>query len=322
MIMSFERRTLTAAAALLVVLGGSPLARAASPEDRAGAAQHLKQAQELKKQGQLAEACRQLEEAEHLDPKLPTLLELADCTEQLGKLVEAQALWASARDRAKQTEKPQSRARAEERLAALDKRVPRLTLRLDSEAGSVEVRRDDAPIDPASLGTAVPLNPGDHVIVVKAAGHDDAKYDVKLAEADDQSLSIAAGPVTAAPPPPPPPPPKVAPAPQRVEVATSSWSGQRTLALIVGATGVVSAGVGAPLWFIGYRDGNSLGATADQQLLAGQILVIGGGALLVTGAILFATAPTGIAPAQARRTLAPTFAISRNGTVLGAAGEF
>lgn len=322
--MSFKRvtpRGFTAAAALVSVLAVGSAASAGPAEDRAAARQHYTQAQEAKKAGQLAEACGHLEQVEKLDPKLPTLIELAECTEQLGKVIEAQAYWAAARDRAKQTEKPQSRAKAEERLAAVEKRVARLTL-ANAPAGA-QVFRDDVALDPATLGSPLPMNPGDHVIVVKLAGHDDAQYAVKLGEGDNQTLAIPAGPATkvAAPPPPPPPPPKpVAPPPP--PEASSNGSGQRTAGLVLGGAGLVSAGIGAPLWFVGYRDGNSLGPTADQQLLAGQILVIGGGVLFVTGAVLFIAAPSGEAPARARLPITPTVLVGRNATYVGAAGEF
>lgn len=321
-----QLRWLACHTTLLVGLFSNALvAQAATPEDRAAAKQHLTQAQEAKKAGQLAEACGHLEEVERLDPKLPTLLELADCTEQLGKLVEARAHWAAARDRAKQLEKPQSRARAEERLAAVEKRVAHLTLQLAANTpAEAQVLRDDVALEPATLASAQALNPGDHVVVVKLAGHDDAKYDVKLAEGDNQTLTIAPGPATAPPPAPPPPPPQVVAPPPKLAVDSSSLagSGQRTVGLITGGVGLVSIGIGAPLWFVGYRDGNSLGPTADQQLLAGQILVIGGGALLATGAVLFFTAPSGSSSDRASVPVVPTLAIGSSTAVVGAAGAF
>ncbi len=317
-------RVLTAVAALTFVLSGARFSAAATAEERAAAKEHLSRAQEAKKAGQLAEACQHLEEVERLDPKLPTLMELADCTEQQGLLVEAQAWWAAARDRARQTEKPQSRARAEERLAAVEKRVAHLTLQLAAEAPpEAQVLRDGVVVDAASLAAAQPLNPGDHVVVVKLAGHEDAQYDVKLAEGDHQTLTLAPGPATPPPPaPPPPPPPVIAPPPKvPVDSSSGSWSGQRTLGLVTGGVGLVSVGIGAPLWFVGYRDGNSLGPTADQQLLAGQILVIGGSALVVTGAVLFFTAPSGAAP-RANFPVLPTVAVGSGTAVVGAAGSF
>jgi hypothetical protein len=325
---SFNRatpRALTAVAVLFAALAATPAARAASAEDRAAARDHLTQAQDLKKQGQLADALVHFLEVERLDPKLPTLIELAECEEQLGKLVEAQAHWAAARDRAAHDEKPQSKAKAEQRFAAVEKRVPHLTLQLasDTPAGA-QVFRDDALLEPASLGTAVPTNPGDHVVLVKVAGHDDAKYAVKLADADNQTLPIAAGPVTAsAAPPPPPPPPKVVVQPTlNTDNVSSSGSGQRTTGLILGAVGIVGVGAGTYLWNDGWRNSNMLGPSADRNLLLGQISVIGGGVLLVTGVVLFATAPSREAPKSARLPIAPTLTVGRNATVLGAAGEF
>jgi hypothetical protein len=316
-------RGVAAVAVLLAVLAATSAARAGSAEDRTAAREQLTQAQNLKKQGQLADALSHYEESERLEPKLSTLLELADCAEQLGELVEAQGYWAAARDMAKHDEKPQSKARAEQRLAGLEQRLPHLTLLLAADTpADAQVYRDDARLEPAELGVAAPANPGDHSVLVKVAGHDDATYAVKLAEGDNQTLSIAVGRATA-PSAPPPAPKVVAPPPKpEVQVSTSSGSGQRAVGIILGAGGIVGAGVGGVLWSVGYHNGNSLGPTADEQLLTGQILVISGGALLVTGIVLFATAPSGEAAKVARLSITPTLTVGRGATVLGAAGAF
>jgi hypothetical protein len=333
--MSFERATrrgLTAAALLIAVLAGTSVASAAPPDDRAAARQHWNQAEELKKKGKLAEACQHLEEVERLDPKLPTLMELAECNERLGKLVEAQAQWALARDRAKHDEKPQSKARAETRLAAVEKRVAHLTLQLAAGApAGAQVLRDDVAVEPASLASALPMNPGDHVIVVKLAGHDDAKYAVKLAPGDNQTLAIAAGPVAGAqtassPSPPPPPPTPVAPpsalAPPvvaqptkpDVQPSTGWWSGQRTAGVIFGSVGVAAIGLGSALCVTSKSD--------DQGLVLGAISLASGGVLFVSGAVLLVSAPSDEAPQHARITVTPTLLVARSATLLGAAGEF
>lgn len=336
--MPFERATrrgVAAAAVLVAALAGTP-ARAASPENRAAAQKHLSQAQELKKQRQLAAACQHLEEAERLDPKLPTLIELAECSEQLGKLVEAQAQWALARDRAKRDEKPQSRARAESRLAAVEKRVAHLTLQLAPNApAGTQVLRDDVPLEPASLTSALPLNPGEHVIVVKLAGHDDAKYAVKLGDGDTQSLLIAPGPATAArgslPAPAPAAPlpslapPGVAPSSPPLPAAppaTGWWTGPRTTGAILGAAGLVGIGAGTALCVVGNADAKSRGSKVDSRLAGGLISVASGSVLLVTAVVLFVSAPSDEAAQQARISVTPTLLVGRSGTVLGAVGEF
>lgn len=319
------RRSLTATAVLFAALGVTSAALAVPEQDRKAARQELTQAQELRKQGQLADALAHFGESQRLDPKLTTLMELADCEEQLGKLIEAHAHFAEARDKAARDELPQSKAKAELRRAAVEKRLAHLTLQLAAEMpANAQVFSNDVPLDAASLGTALTTNPGDHVIVVKVPEHEDAKYSVKLADGDNQTLPIAAGPPIAKPAPPPPPPPKVAAAPKvsTADVSTSSGSTRRTLGIVAGSVGLAGIGVGSALWYVGWRDSNSIGPTADQQLLVGQISVIGGGALLVTGIVLFATAPSGEASKDTGFRVTPTLSVGGNATVLGAAGQF
>ena len=323
-------------ALLAAVLTAGSVAGAASPEDRAAARRHWSQAEKLKKRGQLAEACRELEQVERLDPKLPTLIELAECTEQLGKVVEAQALWALARDRAKRDEKPQSKAKAEARLLAMQKRVAHLTLQLAANApAGVQVLSDDAALDAASLGSPVPMNPGEHLIVVKAAGHDDAKYPVKLGDGDKQTLSIATGPAAALPAPPPAAPVAavvpVAPlappgaaaatsataaAPQDAATPTGWWSEQRTAGVIFGSAGIVALGAGSALCI------SAKGDVSDRRLTGGAISLAAGGVLLLSGVVLMVSAPGHDAPQQGRLSMTPTFSLGRDAAVLGAAGQF
>jgi hypothetical protein len=323
---------------LLALLSGTAAAHAASAADKAAARQHAKQAEELKKQGQLAEACKHWEEVERLDPKLPTIIELAECNEQAGNLVAAQAQWSVARDRAKHDEKPQSRAKAEAHLAAVQKRVAHLTLQLAPAAGA-QVLSDDVALDPASLGSALPMNPGDHVIVVKLVGHDDAKYAVKLAPGDSQTLAIAAGrpasaasvgpapgplPVAAAPSAPPAsaPPAATTAAPTEAPPApTGWWSTAHTAGVILGAVGLAAVGGGTALCVGASKDDSKLSSSAHQRLALGGISIAGGGVLLISGIALL-TSSSSDAAQHAQQTLAPTLLLARGATVIGAAGEF
>jgi hypothetical protein len=337
--MAGERATrsgFVAAAVLVVLLGNTSAVRGATPEERASARQHSSRADELKKQGKLAEACAELREVERLDSKLPTLLELAECTESLGQLLEAQAHWARARDRAKHDEKPQSRARAESRLAAVQKRVPQLTLQLAASfpAGAA-LLVDDVAIEPASLSSALPLNLGDHVILVKVGGHDDAKYSVKLGEGDNQTLLVAPGPVTgshaariAAPAPTPTPTlatpglapalaPAGAPTLAEAQPATGWWTGPRKAGVIFGSLGLVAIGAGSAL----VASGDS-GGHVDQTETWGGISIVTGGALFISGLVLLASAPRDEAAPHARVRVAPTLVVTQNATLLGAIGKF
>lgn len=331
------RCEVSAAAAAVALLLGTSAGHGATPEARASAKQHLARSEELKKQGKQADACAELAEVERLDPKLPTALELAECTESLGKLVEAEALWAAARDRAKRDEKPQSRARAESRLAAVQKRVAHLTLQLAPNAPpGAQVSFDDVALDAAALNSAMPVNPGDHVVVVKLAGHDDAKYAVKLGDGESQSLPIAPGPAggakaaAAAPSPAPP----VAPAlPTKVTVDASAaapptppvgwWSAPRKVGVISGLVGLAAIGGGAALCVTASGDAGRV----DPAMTLGGVSIVTGSVLFVSGLVLLASSPRDEAPQQARLRVAPTLEVARSGSdrdrvLVGAVGEF
>lgn len=313
-------RCLGAVGISCAVFALAPGALAITDKERWAAHQELTQAQDLKKQGNLAEALTHYEESVKLDPKLTSLVEIAELEEQMGKLPEAKAHWAAARDKAGQVGAANTKQRAEERLAALEKRTPHLTLQLAADAPKdAQVFRDGQAVDAASLNAPLALAPGDHVIVVKAAGHQDATFPIKLADGDNQTVPINAGAVTAAAAPPPPPPQPVAPPPPPPQEQASAGSPRRGLGVMVGAVGVVGLGVGIPLWYLGWRDSNSIGPTADRNLLTGQICTIGGGVLLVTGAVLFLTAPS---PTNTGLRVAPTLAVAPNTTVVGAVGTF
>jgi hypothetical protein len=309
-----KRRGLAAVAVLVAALAGALSASAAPADDR----------------------CQHLAEGEPREQKLPTLIALAECSEQVGDLVAAEAQWSLARDRAKHDEKPQSKARAEARLAAVQKRLAHLTLQLADDAAGAQVLRDDVRLEPASLAAALPMNPGDHVILVKLAGHDDAKYAVKLADGDNQTLALAAGPATGARVAPAPPPPAALPAPSAplassaagaaTEAAapprTGWWSPPRTMAVILGSAGIVGVGAGGALCVVGGKNANKRHSNVDLYSSLGAVSAASGGVMLVTALVLLASAPSDEVAQHAGVSLTPTLMVGRAATVLGATGEF
>jgi hypothetical protein len=246
--------------------------------------------------------------------------------------VEAERYWSSARDRARHDEKPQSRARAETRLASVQKRIAHLTLQLGAGASGAQVLCDGAPLDPASLASALPMNPGDHVIVVKLAGHDDAKYAVKLLDSDSQTLLIAPGPAltaepSAAPPSPPAAAPVVAPkvappAQPRVQAEKTWWTGERTAGLVLGSIGLAAVGTGTAVCISANRDAKAHSFSSNGRFALGGISIASGSVLLVSGLVLLAGGSSDEASQHARLTVSPTVLVSARSAELGATGEF
>jgi hypothetical protein len=298
-----------------VALQGSAQTKAGG--NRAAAEALFNQGRTLMNAGKFSEACPKFEASQQLDPGLGTMLNLAECYEKTGRTASA---WAEYREAIPLARAAGSKARqdlATERAKALEERLSTLTIRAmagDDDSAHLEIRRDGVPVQHAELGSPIPVDPGEHVIEAVAPGKqpwsskvqvgaDAAKVQVdipKLVSNADGHAPPVAAPVTTSTTVNEPPADKPA----------SSWSGQRTAAVITAGAGVVGVGIGA---FFGlqasskwsdakdactnYPDGCSthatdLGKSAKENATISNVGFIAGGALLATGAVLFFTAPS------------------------------
>jgi hypothetical protein len=163
-----------------------------SPIDAVTAREQLKQGYALKKEGHCADAVAHLVESERLDPQAKTLLNLAECEDSLGRLVDADAHLLEARDRARTEGHPELETIANQRLAIIDKRVPRLTVVLAADASpATQVFRDSTLLRDVSLGVALPVDAGPHTVVATAAGIGTRRFEVTLKESESQALTVS-----------------------------------------------------------------------------------------------------------------------------------
>lgn len=169
--MSSPRTALTCA----VVLALTPAAFA----DPTVAAQAYRQAEDLVKQGKLAEACPLYAASFKEDQQLGALLHLADCNEKIGKTASAWAEWNDAAELARsRNDKRESTARA--RADALAGKLARLRINPPLTAvPGLTVRRDGEDIT-VLVGTDMPTDPGDHLISASAPGYKDWSTKVKI----------------------------------------------------------------------------------------------------------------------------------------------
>jgi hypothetical protein len=142
--------------------------------------------------GNYQEASQKFAESERLDPAAGTLMNLATCEEQLGKLASAWQHWKEAIDALQAGDARKAFAR--ERVQELDKRLPRLTISLPPQADAARVFRDDVELGAASQGIALPVDPGPHTVTVQASGHRPESVAFSIAEAEDKKLDVHAGP--------------------------------------------------------------------------------------------------------------------------------
>ncbi len=177
-----------------VTLAGAE-ARAADP---AAAREQVKFGYQLAQDGKCEEAIPHFVESLRLDMKAITLINLAACEERTSKLTEALGHWVEAHARAQIEGSSAIEEEAEKKTAALEARVPKLTVRATGAPPDAEFLRDGTALSPASMGVPLPVNPGTHTVVVRAQGHEDHTIHVTLAEGETQQVDANVGDATKA----------------------------------------------------------------------------------------------------------------------------
>jgi hypothetical protein len=180
---------------IAVLLAGLLLAGegAAQPASAAAAAKaKFEEGQAAAEKGDFQSARALFLSSKDLLATVGTLLNLADCEEHLGMVASARQHYLDAKTMMKAGDK--RIGFADERARALEPRLPALRVDLTAEAppGTV-VRLDARELPASSLGTDMPLDPGDHAVVVSAPGRPDRSYGVKLVEKQRQALAVEPG---------------------------------------------------------------------------------------------------------------------------------
>jgi hypothetical protein len=223
------------AAAVCVGLCTSPARAAESGE----ALDELRQGYSLKQAGRCQDALPHLARSFQLQPSARAALNLSDCEQRLGDLVAAQAHAAQGADLARQQKSDELARVADEQLAAIEQRLPRLTVKLVDGAPDCAISRDGVVLPAPALGTAVAVNAGAHVIVVDCPGHASRSFDASVAEGDRSETDVSPGPLLASSSTPPvqsvPPEGSPSPAPR----ASHNGTVAPVVVMGIGATGLV-----------------------------------------------------------------------------------
>jgi hypothetical protein len=227
---------LTGAALLMLMLVSAPVG--AQERDRAAAEALFRAGREAAGRGDYATACQRFEESNRLEPTAGTVMNLANCREQLGQIASA---WQRYREAIEKLPAEDERVGiARERSAALEPRLPKLSLTLAASAPpETTVQRDEIAIGRGSFGVPLPVDPGAHTIVVRAPGRIDRRYELSLAEREVRELELETGesdPGTGVVTPPGEP---------RVDTGTESApsSSRRTIGFVVGGIGLAGIAV-------------------------------------------------------------------------------
>jgi hypothetical protein len=180
--------------ALLLI---SPLA-AAEPTvaDRAVAESLFQDGRRLLEQGEVSTACTKFAESHRLAPALGSLLNLAACHEREGKTASAWIEFSEAATLSERAGEHERAAYATERANALSSELATVTIRATAVDASRVVKLDEREIRAGTFGTAIPIDPGEHVVTATSLGR--VPFERKLSVARGRATLVIEIPTLAA----------------------------------------------------------------------------------------------------------------------------
>ncbi|MBX3222008.1 MAG: hypothetical protein KF795_15935 [Labilithrix sp.] len=150
------------------------------------------EARQLMDRGKYADACPKLAESQRLDPGGGTLLNLAICHEKEGRFGSAHLEMKAAASQAVKEGRKDREKLANERLAALASRVPRLAVHVDREEPDLEVKVDGTLLRKPAWDLLTVVDPGEHVVEASAPNKAPFRQTITLAEGEQRTVHVPA----------------------------------------------------------------------------------------------------------------------------------
>jgi hypothetical protein len=284
--------------AVLSFLAVPRAARAdATAADQAAAETLFNDALKLMDAGQAERACPKLLESQRLDPGIGTLLNLGICYESTGKTASSYGAFGEAAVMARNAGDKPRLADAERRAKVMEAKLSRLVIRVvaDPRPAGLVVRRDGREVAEGLFEAAIPVDPGEHAIEASAPGKKAWTATVRVPKSPG-SMTVDV--------------PALEEAPIEVGENIPWWSTRRKIGVGVASAGLVGVVVGSVFGVMTLGkssdskahcspglercDSIGMGLQSDARTTArvADVAFAVGGAALVGGVVLFATAPS------------------------------
>jgi len=185
--------------------------KAPSPEELKAAREMFQEAYKDEQEKRFAEALEKFQRVAAVKESASVRYRIGSVLEQLGRLREARdAFRALAASKPSLSTPDQEIAdNAAERAHQLDRKVPKLVLRLPSDApADTRVSIDGAPVPASTTPRRIELDPGEHLVQASSPtspSSPSSESKVTLSEGGEVELTVTLGAKTAVTPPPPPP---------------------------------------------------------------------------------------------------------------------
>jgi hypothetical protein len=231
--------------------------------------------------GNFAVACEKFEASHRLDPAPGTLLNLADCEETRGQLTRAWRDFLALADALPETD--DRKAVALERARNLERSMPKLRVRLAHASETARVFRDGVELGDMTLGVALPVDPGRHIVVVRDGGYREQSYTVIVRRGEERDLQVEHG--------------ASRPDPKRAVGFTLGGVGVASLIAgtvtgVFALTSLSASNAQCPNGICSTPEGVSAHDTARSFAIASDVFLGVGAALVVTSIVLLATSHT------------------------------
>ncbi|HVR18461.1 MAG TPA: tetratricopeptide repeat protein [Polyangiaceae bacterium] len=258
----------------------------------------------LASSGKCDEAIPKFQASQKLDPGVGTLLNLAECYEQVGRTASAWAEYREVISLARLAGSKEREELATQKAKALEPKLSRLAIKVTGDASGLTITRDGEAVEAAELGVAIPVDPGQHVIEASAPGKQKFSQSIEVGKDADSKVveipALAEGGAAV-----------TEPTDEAAKSGSSNGSTQRTIGLVLGGVGIVGVAVGAIFGLqAGSKwddakakcddypygcgdDGVKLADDANSAATISTIGFIAGGVLIAGGATLWLTAGSG-----------------------------
>lgn len=173
--------------ALAATLPAAP-ARAQSDAEIALARKWFREGEQAEKSKDYATALEKFEKALAIKTTPQLLLRVGSMQERLGKLVEAMVSYDRALEAANNAALNDVAAVAKDQSDALRPRLPTIVVQPAKPYDGLAVSLDGTALSAATLGSKLPVNPGDHKLVITAPGHRALAKSFSIAEKESKPL--------------------------------------------------------------------------------------------------------------------------------------
>jgi len=282
---------------------GTPAKAEISASDKASAEALFNEGAALVSAGKYSEGCSRFEASQALEPTLGTKLHLADCYERAGKTASAWALFRESEGIAHREGETEREQVAHVRAAALEKKLSYLELDMTAEVPpGLVITRNGKEVPIASLGAAVPVDPGLQRLSASAPGRTTWTKSVEVPTGPGK-LNVNIPPLSVA--------ARRSRAPTPVVI--TNGPGQRSVGIGMTTVGFVGLVTGFGLGLYAKHENNQsrldrycptdghngctqegveLRQRAEHFASASTVTLVAGGALFAGGILLWATTPS------------------------------